>query len=113
MFATDFKTKRRFITKDYAAWRKIEEPKVLAAWERAGSPRFDKHLSIEIHVGLNYRSDIVSREKGITDLLVKMIPGFPDDRYIDQAKIERSPGIAGARVLVMQIGPPLQMAEAA
>ena len=106
MFATDFKTKRRFISKDYAAWRKAEALSVGQSWRRSGSPKFENHLSLTVHLGLNYRSDIDGRLKALCDLLAHAIPDFPDDRYIDHITVERTPGIDGARVLIMQGYPP-------
>lgn len=105
MFATDFKTKRRFITKAYAAWKKDASGTLIDAWSSQGQPRFDRHLAVTLHLGLNYRGDISGRVKAIEDLMVQTIPGFPDDRYIDRLEIERVPEITGARILVMQMAP--------
>lgn len=102
MFATDFKTKRRFISKQYAAWRKVQAEALSDFWRLAGSPKFERHLSLTVHLGLNYQSDLDNRLKPILDLLGKAIPDFPDDRYIDRITVERTPGIEGARVLIVQ-----------
>ena len=102
MFATDFKTKRRFMSKAYKAWRDAAAMSVALDWRRAGSPRFERHLSLTVHLGLNYASDIDNRCKPLLDLLKHAIPDFPDDRYIDRISIERVKDIAGARVLIMQ-----------
>lgn len=106
MFATDFKTKRRFITKDYAAWRRSAAGAVNEAWKKQGSPKFERGLSLTIHLGLNYQSDIDNRIKPLLDLLDKSIPDFPNDRYIERIEIERASDVTGARVLVMQLQPP-------
>lgn len=102
LFATDFKTKRRFITRDYATWKKDAAKVLFQSWEAQGQPRFDRHLVMTIHLGANYQSDISGRVKAIEDLLVQTIPDFPDDRYIDRIEIERVPGISGARVMIQQ-----------
>ena len=106
LFATDFKTKRRFITKDYTKWRECAAKRIADSHAAQGAPTFDRHLQLIIHVGLDYRSDVCGRVKAIEDLLVKSIPGFPDDRYIDRLEVERVPGIKGARVQVIQLAPP-------
>jgi len=106
LFATDFKTKRRFISKEYASWKKEAARVLIDAWERQGSPKFDRHLQAIIYVGLNYRSDISGRIKAIEDALVQNIPGFPDDRYIDRIEVERVAGLEGARIIITQLAPP-------
>jgi hypothetical protein len=106
MFATDFKTKRRFITRDYAEWKKAAAFVLSNGWKAQGQPSFTAHLALTIHLGLNYRGDISGRVKAIEDLLVQTIPGFPDDRWIDRIEIERVPGISGARILVQQATKP-------
>ena len=105
MFATDFKTKRRFMSKAYKAWRDAAGLSVALDWRRAGSPRFERHLSLTVHLGLNYASDIDNRVKPLLDLLAKSIPDFPDDRYIDRISVERVKGIDNARVLILQGAP--------
>lgn len=98
---------RRIISRAYKAWRALEAPLVAEQWRKAGSPLFEKHLSLTIHLGLNYQSDIDGRCKAICDLLPHAIPGFVDDRYIDRITIERVKGIDNARVLILQ-GSPLE-----
>jgi hypothetical protein len=114
MFATvTIKGKvRRITSRDYKAWRETETGKLTQAWELAGSPKFERHLSLTIHLGLNYGGDISNRIKGIEDLLGQAIPGFPDDRYIDQITIQRVPGIEGARVIIMQGSAPIAQVAA-
>lgn len=102
MFATDFKTKRRFSTADYRKWRARVKDHILDSWKAQGSPSFDRHLQLTIHIGLNYQSDISNRLKAIEDALCEAIPGFPNDRYIDRIEIERVQDVRGARVLVTQ-----------
>jgi hypothetical protein len=106
LFATDFKTKRRFITKAYREWRDEAEPLINLAWQRAGHPEFERHMSLTIHIGLTYIGDISGRIKAIEDAIGKAIPGLPDDRYYDRVVIERVPGLDGARVLLGQLAPP-------
>lgn len=92
----------RFPSPAYKAWRAKEAKAVADQWRRAGSPTFEPHLSLTVHVGVNYQSDVSNRLKAIEDLLPHAIPGFPDDRWIDRIAIERVPGLDGARVLIMQ-----------
>jgi Holliday junction resolvase RusA-like endonuclease len=103
MFATDFKTKRRFVSKEYKAWKALEGPQLTNNWRRAGSPKFVRPIMLTIHLGLNYQSDVDNRIKPILDLL-SAIPDFPNDRYIDRLEVERIPEIQGARVFIMQLG---------
>lgn len=112
LFATDFKTKRRFITRAYAEWKKAAGEQLIDAWTSQGKPRFDRHLCMTVHLGVNYQSDISGRIKAIEDLLVQTIPGFPDDRYIDRLEVERVPGIVGARVMIQQGVKPVGEARA-
>jgi len=106
LFATDFKTKRRFITKAYREWRTEAEGQINLAWQGAGHPAFQRHLSLEIHLGLNYVGDISGKVKAIEDAICKAIPDFPDDRYFDRLVVERVPNLKGARVLIGQLAPP-------
>lgn len=100
MFATF--NGRRIISREYKAWRAGVKTVINAAWLQQGKPKFEPHLSLTIHLGLNYRGDISNRIKAIEDALGNSIPGFPDDRYIDKIDIERTPGIDGARILIQQ-----------
>jgi Holliday junction resolvase RusA-like endonuclease len=103
MFATDFKTKRRFISKAYAQWLKDAKDTTHSAWKRQGSPTFTSPLAVTIHLGLNYQSDIDNRIKPLLDMLGKAIPDFPNDRYINRLDVERIRELTGANVLVRQM----------
>ena len=92
---------RQIISRDYKAWKATEAHRLVQKWQAAGSPRFAKHLALTIHLGLSYRGDIDNRVKPITDLL-RAIPEFPDDRWIDKIAVERVQDIVGARVLIIQ-----------
>lgn len=92
---------RQIISRDYKAWKEAEGHRLVLKWQAAGSPRFDKHLSLTIHLGLSYRGDIDNRVKPLTDLL-RAIPDFPDDRWIDELSVKRVTEIKGARVLIVQ-----------
>jgi Holliday junction resolvase RusA-like endonuclease len=105
MFATDFKTKRRFRSKVYTAWRDSTAKAVKVEWQRQGAPKFEPPLALTIHLGLNYQSDIDNRIKPLLDLLDKSIPDFPNDRYIDRIEVERVKGLDGARLLIVQGAP--------
>lgn len=100
MFATY--NGRRIISREYKAWRALEEQTVAKHWALCGAPKFNPHLSVTIHLGLNYKGDIDNRIKPLLDLLGRAIPNFPNDRYIDRISVERSPSTTGARVLIMQ-----------
>lgn len=104
LFAT-FKG-RRIITREYKAWRAEAEGLINLAWQQNGHPSFLRHMSLTIHVGLNYCGDISNRVKAIEDAIGKAIPDFPDDRYYDRVIVERVPGLEGARVLIGQLAPP-------
>jgi hypothetical protein len=90
MFATDFKTRRRFRTKEYATWTREAGRLLLEQWNLAGQPRIVAPYALHIQLNLNHQSDVANREKAITDLLVATIPDCPDDRWINRILIERN-----------------------
>jgi hypothetical protein len=102
MFATDFKTKRRFTSKAYAAWKAAAGDTLGSQYAAYGSPAVQRPVALHIRLGINYQSDIANREKAITDLLVATLD-MPDDRYIDRLVIERDQNVQGA---VVTIGTP-------
>lgn len=104
MFATF--NGRRIISREYKAWREGARADILDAWTAQGQPKFQPHLSMTLALGLNYRGDISNRVKAVEDAL-SVIPGFPDDRWIDRIEIERVPGIDGARIFIQQGVKPL------
>lgn len=97
---------RRIPSREYKAWRELEKVNVRTQWERQGSPTFEPHMLLTIHLGLNYKGDISNRIKAIEDLIGEAIDGFPNDRWIDKIDVERVPGMVGARCMVMQMAPP-------
>jgi len=99
MFATDWKTKRRFVSKSYATWKENATNLLGAQYAAYGSPSVHRPVALTIKLGLNYQSDIANREKALTDLLVANID-MPDDRYIERIVIERDQTITGALVTV-------------
>lgn len=99
MFATDWKTKRRFKTKAYAVWQQAAGEALGAQYAAMGAPSVHRPVELSIRLGLNYQSDISNREKAITDLLVATLD-MPDDRYIERIEIARDPSITGAVVTV-------------
>lgn len=103
MFATDFKTRRRFISKEYAAWKRDAGRWLLEQWQAADQPIIGKPYAVHIEVNVNHSSDITNREKAITDLLVSTIPGFPGDQWVNRMLIERNREIEGARVEVVTL----------
>jgi hypothetical protein len=97
---------RRIISREYKAWREAEKANVRRQWVGQGSPRFQPHMALTIHLGLNYRGDISNRVKAIEDLIGEAIDDFPNDRWIDKIDVERVPGMEGARCIVMQLAQP-------
>lgn len=98
-FATDFKTKRRFITKAYAQWKKDAADALARQWAAYGAPSVHRPVAIRLRVGLNFTGDILNREKPVTDLLVAVLD-MPDDRYIDRYLVERDQSIEGVSVTI-------------
>jgi Holliday junction resolvase RusA-like endonuclease len=99
LFATDFKTKRRFISKEYAAWKRAAGALLREQYARYDSPEVLKPVHLRIQLNVNHQSDIANREKAITDLLVHTLD-MPDDRYIDRLVIERDREIEAAVVTI-------------
>lgn len=99
LFATDFRTKRRFVSKAYAAWKIAAAEKLGAQYAAYGAPPVHRPVAVHIRLGINYRSDIAGREKALVDLLVAHVD-MPDDRYIERMLIERDPSITGAVVTI-------------
>lgn len=99
MFATDFKTKRRFISKQYAAWKKSAGETLGEQYARYGSPALHKPIALHIRLNVNHKSDIANREKAITDLLVAHLD-MPDDCWIDRILIERDRTVEAAVVSI-------------
>lgn len=99
LFATDFKTKRRFRSKEYGAWLVKAGEALELQYAAYGGPGIHKPVKVSIRLGLNYQSDIANREKALTDLLVAHLD-MPDDRYIDVLHIERDQSVEGARVTI-------------
>lgn len=99
MFATDFRSKRRFATKAYAEWKKAARDALGAQYTAYGAPTVHRPVSVRLVVGLNYTGDIMNREKAVTDLLCDVID-MPDDRYIERYTVERDQSVTGARVTV-------------
>lgn len=91
LFATDFKTKRRFVSKSYSVWKKA------AASILAGHKPLAKPYAVHILVNINYRSDIDGRIKAVCDALVDA-GIICDDRYINSLRIDRDPSVEGCRV---------------
>lgn len=99
MFATDFRTKRRFATKPYTEWQRTARDVLAAQYAAYGSPTVHRPVHVTLRVGLNFTGDIMNREKAVTDLLVDVID-MPDDRYIDRYVVERDRTVDGARVTI-------------
>jgi len=98
-FATDFRTKRRFASKAYTAWKAEAGEKLMAQYAAYGAPAVHRPIALNIRLGLNYQSDIANREKPLTDLLVAKLD-MADDRYIERIVIERDQSITGVLVTI-------------
>lgn len=86
LFATDWKTKRRYQSKKYSDWIAESLPEVLAKG-KSGLDTAD--FAMTVYVPKKFRranADLMNLEKATTDLLVKA-GVIPDDRYIAQYSI--------------------------
>jgi hypothetical protein len=101
MFATY--NGRRIISRDYKAWKTEAGASLLKQWEAADKPVITKPYAVHIRLNLDNRGDVANREKAIGDLLVSVIPGFPDDRWADLVVIERDRKVSGASVDVVSL----------
>ena len=99
MFATDWKTKRRFKSKEYAAWQRKAGDALGAQYARYGSPSVHGPVSLTIRVNISHAGDISNRIKAVEDLLVANLD-MPDDRYIDDIRVIRDRTIEGAVVTI-------------
>ncbi len=96
-------------TRDYNAWIDEGGYEVEMAWRAAGRPAIAAPLSLELRLGIIGRTrDAGNTLKAIEDLLVKRIPGLPDDRHNDLIVIRRGGDApAGiARVTISTFEPP-------
>ena len=98
MFATDFKTKRRFISKDYTSWKK-KAGDIVALHRVKGIP---KPYGVHIRLNLDHRGDVDNRCKPILDLLVQqgVIVG---DQWVNTIRIDRDRSIPECTVEVWTI----------
>lgn len=99
LFATDWRTKRRFASKAYTTWKKAATEALQSQYARYDSPEVLSPVCLRIQLNLNYQSDIANREKAITDLLVSVLD-MPDDRYIDRIVIERDRTVEAVVVII-------------
>ncbi|MFV0623764.1 hypothetical protein ACBY01_07115 [Sphingomonas sp. ac-8] len=96
-------------TREYDAWIEEAGYAVEMAWRAAGRPTIAAPLSIGLDVGLIARKrDVGNTLKAVEDLLVKRIPGLPDDKFNDLIVIRRGGDAPEgmARVTVSTLGPP-------
>ena len=87
----------------FKAWTKLVRPMLLDAWDEQLRPSIGKPWSLYLRVGVNHQSDIANREKAITDMLVKTIPGFPDDAWCNRVLIERGGEMGMAEIEVQTL----------
>lgn len=98
MFATF--NGRRIMSREYKAWKAVAGPKAVEQWEEQGKVLPPKGYSLHYRFNIDHKSDIGNREKAATDLLVAVIPGFPDDQWCNEITIKRDRGIDGCIVEV-------------
>lgn len=89
MFTTGWGKRGRGLSQEYRDWRDVARHVVTRQWAQQGKPLPSKPWGCTITVGVNRRGDIMNREKAITDLLVKTIPGWPDDAWLDVCTVRR------------------------
>lgn len=99
MFATDFKTKRRFISKEYASWKKKADVEFRSQWGAYGIPA---PYGVHIRLNLDHRSDVDNRCKPILDLLVHL-DVIEGDQWVNTIRIDRDRTIPGCTVEVWTI----------
>jgi crossover junction endodeoxyribonuclease RusA len=101
LYSTDFKTKRRFISKAYADWTKLSLQSLalsgnlpdklitgpVEAWYRYGKPD-------------NRRRDVESYAKAVSDLLVKAAV-IADDSQIQKLTLEWVEGMLGQALVTV------------
>lgn len=87
-YATDFRTKRRFISKTYAQWLNIAAQELLTQSRKNLKPKY----KILVEVGRfkdKRRRDICNYEKPLTDFLVKY-DILEDDCFIEDMRLKWS-----------------------
>lgn len=94
------RTGRRAKTQVYAAWLEDAGYAAKMAWRALGRPSFVAPLRLSIHAGVGRQRDISNLIKPIEDLLVKAVPGLPDDRWNDHVTITRDPSLPTNTVIV-------------
>lgn len=99
MFATDFRTKRRFLSKEYASWKK-RAAETLSRY--AALPKLEKPYGVHIRLNLNHQGDIANREKACCDALVSagIIIG---DQWINTLRIDRDRTVTECEVEVWSL----------
>jgi Holliday junction resolvase RusA-like endonuclease len=88
LFATDFKTRRRFETKEYSKWKAYAGQLVMLQHR----PNICGPISIIYNFGKmpdKRRRDVMNYEKGVSDILVSM-DIIEDDSFIQAAVIRWS-----------------------
>ncbi len=99
MFATDFRTKRRFLSKEYAAWKKRAAEKLESY---TALPKLEKPYGVHIRLNLNHQGDIANREKACCDALVTagIIVG---DQWINTLRIDRDRTVSECEVEIWSL----------
>lgn len=72
LYATNFKTKRRFKTKEYEAWIKLAESWLLIQKRQWKGREVKGRAKIHIRVPEALRGDVSNRTKAPEDMLVRM-----------------------------------------
>lgn len=79
----------RVNTKAYVAWTEEARWHIDRAWRAAGKPMFTGPLQLMLFVGCDRRRDVSNCIKPVEDVLVKSVPGLPDDRWNDMVSAAR------------------------
>jgi hypothetical protein len=84
----------RVNTAAYIGWLEEAGHAVVMAWRAAGRPTFVPPLAVTLQLGLaDRRRDAGNCLKPTEDMLVKSIPGLPDDRWNDRITVTRDAGV--------------------
>lgn len=99
LYATNFKTKRRFKTKEYEAWIKLAESWLLSQKPHWRGREVMGRANIHIRVPEDTRGDTSNRTKAAEDMLVRA--GITsDDRNNYKVTTERDPRITHCVVTI-------------
>ncbi len=104
LFATNWKTKKRFKSKGYEDWE-VEALRAFTSQFPHGYPTIKgrAHAHFRFHFSADHKRDIANFEKAITDFLVNM-DVIEDDCLIDRMVLERAEKGNGVYVTIFEEG---------